>query len=59
MAGSNASKKVVFATLAGNALIAVTKFAASAVTGSSAMLSKSVPFHCSLMVLWNTLSLYE
>ena len=42
MAGSNASKKVVFAALAGNALIAVTKFAASAVTGSSAMLSEAI-----------------
>jgi len=42
VAGSNASKKVVCAALAGNALIAVTKFAASAVTGSSAMLSKAI-----------------
>ena len=43
MAGSNASKKkFVFAALAGNALIAVTKFAASAMTGSSAMLSEAI-----------------
>jgi cation diffusion facilitator family transporter len=42
MAGSNASKKVVFAALAGNALIAVTKFVASAMTGSSAMLSEAI-----------------
>jgi cation diffusion facilitator family transporter len=42
MASSNASKKVVFAALAGNALIAVTKFVASAITGSSAMLSEAI-----------------
>ena len=42
MAGSNASKKVVFVALAGNALIAATKFAASTVTGSSAMLSEAI-----------------
>ncbi len=36
------SKKVVLAALAGNALIAVTKFAASAYTGSSAMLSEAI-----------------
>ena len=40
MAGS--SKKVIFAALAGNALIAVTKFAASSLTGSSAMLSEGI-----------------
>ncbi|MFD1694316.1 cation diffusion facilitator family transporter [Roseibium aestuarii] len=36
------SKKVIFAALAGNALIAVTKFAAAAYTGSSAMLSEGI-----------------
>ncbi|MEQ8193359.1 MAG: cation transporter, partial [Rhodospirillales bacterium] len=35
-----ASRKVIFAALAGNSLIAVTKFAASAMTGSAAMLSE-------------------
>jgi len=42
MASSNASKKVVYAALAGNALISITKFVASAMTGSSAMLSESI-----------------
>ena len=36
------SKKVVFVALAGNAAIAVTKFAAAAVTGSSSMLSEAI-----------------
>ena len=40
MAGS--SKKVIYAALAGNGLIAVTKFVASAVTGSSAMFSEGI-----------------
>ena len=40
MAGS--SKKVIFAALTGNALIAVTKFIAAAVTGSSAMFSEGI-----------------
>jgi len=40
MAGS--SKKVIYAALAGNGLIAVTKFAAAAMTGSSAMFSEGI-----------------
>ena len=36
------SKKVIFAALAGNALIAVTKFSAAAFTGSSAMFSEGI-----------------
>jgi cation diffusion facilitator family transporter len=36
------SKKVIWAALVGNALIAITKFFAAAVTGSSAMLSEGV-----------------
>ncbi len=39
---SHSSKKVIYAALAGNGLIAVTKFAASAYTGSSAMLSEAI-----------------
>ena len=40
MAGS--SKKVIFAALAGNTLIAVTKFVAALLTGSSAMFSEGI-----------------
>ncbi|MAZ76801.1 MAG: cation transporter [Micavibrio sp.] len=40
MAGN--SKKVIYAALVGNSLIAVTKFFAAAMTGSSAMLSEGV-----------------
>jgi cation diffusion facilitator family transporter len=36
------SKKVIYAALIGNALIAVTKFAAAAITRSSAMLSEGI-----------------
>ena len=40
MAGS--SKKVIYAALVGNALIAATKFAAAAMSGSSAMFSEGI-----------------
>ena len=36
------SKKVIYAALVGNGLIAITKFIASAMTGSSAMLSEAI-----------------
>ena len=36
------SKKVIFAALIGNTLIAITKFIAAAITGSSAMLSEGI-----------------
>ena len=39
---TNSSVKVIFAALAGNSLIAVTKFAAAAMTGSSAMFSEAI-----------------
>ena len=39
---SGSSKKVIFAALVGNALIAVTKFVAASITGSSAMLSEGI-----------------
>jgi len=39
---STSSKKVIYAALAGNGLIAVTKFIAAAITGSSAMFSEGI-----------------
>ena len=41
MAG-HGSKKVIFAALAGNGLIAITKFIGASITGSSAMLSEAI-----------------
>ena len=39
---AHSSKRVIYAALIGNSLIAVTKFAAASLTGSSAMLSEAV-----------------
>ena len=39
---ASGSKKVIYAALAGNALISLTKFIAAAMTGSSAMLSEGI-----------------
>jgi cation diffusion facilitator family transporter len=39
---ASSSKKVIFAALIGNTLIAITKFIAAAITGSSAMLSEGI-----------------
>ncbi len=39
---TSSSKKVIYAALIGNGLIAITKFAASVYTGSSAMLSEAI-----------------
>jgi len=39
---ASGSKKVIYAAMAGNGLIAVTKFIAASITGSSAMLSEGI-----------------
>jgi len=39
---SGSSKKVIYAALVGNALIAITKFVAATITGSSAMMSEGI-----------------
>ncbi|WP_455216913.1 cation diffusion facilitator family transporter [Kaarinaea lacus] len=39
---TSSSKKVIFAALIGNTLIAITKFIAASITGSSAMLSEGI-----------------
>ncbi|HEX2140602.1 MAG TPA: cation diffusion facilitator family transporter [Woeseiaceae bacterium] len=39
---ASGSRKVIFAALIGNGLIAITKFAAAVITGSSAMLSEGI-----------------
>ncbi len=39
---ASGSKKVIYAALAGNSLIAVTKFVAAAITGSAAMFSEAI-----------------
>ena len=42
MSSAHGSRKVIFAALAGNGLIAITKFIASGITGSSAMFSEAI-----------------
>ena len=42
MAASSSTHKVIYAALAGNLLVALTKFGAAIVTGSSAMLSEGI-----------------
>ena len=42
MSSAHGSRKVIFAALAGNGLIAVTKFIAAGITGSSAMFSEAI-----------------
>lgn len=39
---SSGSRKVIFAALAGNSLISITKFTTATMTGSSAMLSEGI-----------------
>jgi cation diffusion facilitator family transporter len=39
---SGSSKKVIYAALIGNTLVAITKFVAASITGSSAMLSEAI-----------------
>ena len=39
---ASSSKKVIYAALAGNGLIAITKFMAAAITGSAAMISEGI-----------------
>jgi len=39
---ASSSKKVIYAALAGNSLIAITKFVAATITGSSAMMSEGI-----------------
>ncbi len=39
---SSSSRKVIYAALLGNVLVALTKFLAAGVTGSSAMISEGV-----------------
>jgi len=39
---SSSSKKVIYAALVGNTLVAITKFVAASITGSSAMLSEGI-----------------
>ena len=42
MSSMHGSRRVIYAALAGNGLIAITKFIASAITGSSAMFSEAI-----------------
>jgi cation diffusion facilitator family transporter len=42
MARNNSSKRVIYAALLGNSIIAIIKFTATAITGSSAMLSEAI-----------------